>query len=234
MSESCDLCRKALERGAAFHTLTYGIEDTPSHVGTPIDQSNTVESAEQIVVCVDCFPKASELFDRAMLSLFNLRAASAPDHGAAGGTEPPAAEPQRFYDPSSRSAESAQGKSAVEPPVQSESEPATVDGREPPLPDGQGPEWSLTSGVLGRLQVDALELVTAIHPVAGAWQVLYHVTRSPSPYDAPEVATPKMLADLTNGLVGIYSDLVTAQWNARDWLLRKARSLRAPSAEHAA
>lgn len=71
----CDLCRKKLEAGMAFHRITLGMTDVPLIQG---ETHCYVESTTDMDVCTACEPKASALFDRLLAELWRERSEDPP------------------------------------------------------------------------------------------------------------------------------------------------------------
>lgn len=82
----CDLCRKKLVTGMAFHRITLGMTDAPLILG---ETHAYVESTTDMDVCSGCEPKASALFDRLLAELWRERQedppAASPELGAGAG-----------------------------------------------------------------------------------------------------------------------------------------------------
>lgn len=72
-SLDCDLCRRVLARGDGYHRVTVGMDDQPSHVGSPVSRDSTVEEVSELVVCTGCEPAVSIRVERLLTELWDLR-----------------------------------------------------------------------------------------------------------------------------------------------------------------
>lgn len=69
----CDLCRKPLAKGDAYYRVTLGMDETPSHIGTPIALESSVEDLSELIVCASCEPAVAVPLSELLSVIWALR-----------------------------------------------------------------------------------------------------------------------------------------------------------------
>lgn len=71
--DECDICRKPFAQGDPYFRVTLGMDETPSHVGAPIEHESTVEETSELIVCADCEPAVAEPVTALLSTLWAMR-----------------------------------------------------------------------------------------------------------------------------------------------------------------
>lgn len=69
----CDLCRRPLAHGDAYHRVTIGMDEAPSHIGASLAHESTVEDVSELIVCAACAPAVAAPVEQLLTAIWALR-----------------------------------------------------------------------------------------------------------------------------------------------------------------